>query len=133
MRPLVKIERPRHIFFQVVLVRVGRKWGPSPSLADLTLQINEEVIAKHLWEVFIRFFGEAGAANAGLWVEMYDPETASGVVRCSHYVKYKVLAALAILRKIDIRGIPLEIIVSTVKTSGTIKRLLKKSELKDVG
>ncbi|MHA1734246.1 MAG: Rpp14/Pop5 family protein [Promethearchaeota archaeon] len=115
---VVKLERQRHVSFQVI-----------PVDGEL-VEFSEKTIAGHIWEVFLRVFGEASAADAGIWVEEYDTSTGFGILRCTNKVALKVIAALALLREIR-RGesVPVRVVVPTLKMSGTIKALKKKKQI----
>jgi RNase P/RNase MRP subunit POP5 len=59
------------------------------------------------------------ANKIGLWLIDLNLDEGYGILRCSHYTKEILITALSLVRKID--GI--NVILSPLKTSGTIKTL----------
>jgi RNase P/RNase MRP subunit POP5 len=61
----------------------------------------------------------------GLWLVELDLEKDYGIIRCSHQTKELVISALALITEINSE----KIIISPVKTSGTIRSLGKIKEM----
>ncbi len=86
--------------------------------------ITAQVLSGAVWKCFMTLFGEALAAEAGIWLESYDPNLKKGIIRCTHTVALKVIAALAILREIQINEKDrIKVVVASLKQSGTIRNL----------
>ena len=65
-----------------------------------------------------RLAGALGLAEANVSLVYYDPEKPAGIVRATNTTKYVVLAALAMVRRVDGR----RALIVPVRTAGTIKR-----------
>ena len=61
------------------------------------------------------------ANKIGLWLLELNLENNFGIIRCSHETKETVITALTMIKNINGKGI----IISPIKTSGTIKSILK--------
>jgi len=61
------------------------------------------------------------ANKIGLWLLELDLEKNFGIIRCSHETKETIITALTMVKEINSKNI----IISPVKTSGTIKSILK--------
>ncbi len=60
-----------------------------------------------------------GANKIGLWLVELNPKENYGIVRCSHETKEIIITALTLIQEIN----GTRVIISPVKTSGTIKSL----------
>lgn len=61
------------------------------------------------------------ANKIGLWLVELNNDENYGIIRCSHETKETVITAMTMIKEIDRK----KIILSPVKTSGTIKSILK--------
>ena len=66
-----------------------------------------------------------GANKIGLWLVEFNPKENYGIVRCSHETKEIIITALTLIQEIN----GTRVIISPVKTSGTIKSLKENSLL----
>ena len=61
------------------------------------------------------------ANKIGLWIVELNFEENFGIIRCSHETKEIIITALTMIKEVNRSGI----IISPIKTSGTIKAILK--------
>jgi RNase P/RNase MRP subunit POP5 len=71
------------------------------------------------WGSIWRYFGMKEANKVGLWLISLDLKEKMGILRCSHSTKEIVISALSLITQINGQ----DVIISPVKTSGTIKAL----------
>lgn len=64
-----------------------------------------------------------GANKIGLWLVELNPDENCGIIRCSHETKEIIITALTLIQEINGK----RLIISPVKTSGTIKSLRENS------
>ena len=108
---MVKIERQRYILFQI--------------LKQENFQIDQQEILKLIWQSIWRYFGMKEANKTGLWLLEISDEY--GIIRCSNNTKEIVLTALALIKELKGK----KLILSPIKTSGTIKAIKKIKSLKN--
>lgn len=84
------------------------------------LSINQKVIANLLKRVVDDHFGEIGAGTVGqlIIVKYFSNKTSTGIIRCSRTNFQQVMAAIALVTKVDTR----DAIMRCVHVSGTIKK-----------
>lgn len=104
---MVKNERNRYILFEII--------------KEEKLIIEPQIILNSIWKSIWRFFGMKEANKVGLWLIEYNEERGLGLIRCAHQTKELVITALALVNKISGK----QIILSPIKTSGTIKTIKK--------
>jgi len=102
---MVRNERNRYIIFKII--------------SEEILSIDHSDILKSIWKSIWRFFGMKEANKIGLWVIEIDLENAFGIIRCAHQTKEFIITALSLITEIN----GSKIILSPVKTSGTIKSI----------
>jgi RNase P/RNase MRP subunit POP5 len=66
-----------------------------------------------------------GANKIGLWLVELDLKDNFGIIRCSHETKEIIISALTLIQEINGN----RVILSPIKTSGTIKSLKENSFL----
>ncbi|MGV9172256.1 MAG: Rpp14/Pop5 family protein [Promethearchaeia archaeon] len=101
-------ERQRYILFK--MVKDQNK-----------VSIKKRLLLKTVWSSIWRYFGLKGANKMGLWLVELDNNKNYGILRVSQHSKEMAITALSLIKNIN--GMP--IILSTVKTSGTLKSLKK--------
>ena len=74
-----------------------------------------------VWQSVWRYFGMNQANKIGLWLVELNNEENYGIIRCSHETKETVITAMTMIKEINRKNI----IISPVKTSGTIKSIMK--------
>ena len=74
-----------------------------------------------VWQSVWRYFGMNQANKIGLWLVELNNDENYGIIRCSHETKETVITAMTMIKEIDRK----KIILSPVKTSGTIKSIMK--------
>lgn len=74
---------------------------------------------RSIWQSIWRYFGMKEANKIGLWLVEFKQEESSGIVRCSHETKEIIITALTLIKEINGK----RVILSPIKTSGTIKSL----------
>lgn len=102
---IVRIERNRYILFKI--------------LNEGFFTIDYSDILKSIWKSIWRFFGMKEANKIGLWMVEFDLKNGFGIIRCSHQTKEIIITALSFITEINGN----KIILSPVKTSGTIKSI----------
>jgi len=102
---IIRNERNRYILFKIIHNGI--------------LSIDHSDILKSIWKSIWRFFGMKEANKIGLWVIEIDMENEFGIIRCAHQTKEFVITALSLITEIN----GFKIILSPVKTSGTIKSI----------
>ena len=102
---IVRTERNRYILFKII--------------NEGFLSIEHSDILKSIWKSIWRFFGMKEANKIGLWVIEIDLENEFGIIRCAHQTKEIIITALSFITEINGN----KIILSPVKTSGTIKAI----------
>ena len=105
---MVKSERNRYIIFKMI--------------KESSKKIEQQEILKSIWKSIWRFFGMKEANKIGLWVVEFEQDY--GIIRCSHNTKELIITALALITEISGE----RIIISPIKTSGTIKSLKNKTK-----
>ncbi len=83
--------------------------------------INKDDLLKSIWSSIWRYFGMKEANKIGLWLIDLNIEKNYGMLRCSHKTKETLITALCLVSDINNK----RIILSTLKTSGTLKSLKK--------
>ena len=104
MRPK---ERQRYILFKIIKEENSR--------------FSKEDLLKSIWASIWRYFGMKEANKIGLWLIEFNLEKKYGIIRCSHKTKESLITALCLITEIHGK----RVILSTLKTSGTIKSLKK--------
>ena len=102
---IVRTERNRYILFKII--------------NEGLLSIEHSDILKSIWKSIWRFFGMKEANKIGLWMVEIDLENKFGIIRCAHQTKEIIITALSFITEIN----GTKIILSPVKTSGTIKSI----------
>ncbi|MHA1150274.1 MAG: Rpp14/Pop5 family protein [Promethearchaeota archaeon] len=105
---MVKQERQRYIFFKLLT--------DNPESLEYKGFINE------VWKSIWRYFGMKEANKIGLWLTELNIIKKYGIIRCTHETKEILITALSLIREVNGRSL----IVSPVKTSGTIKTIKDK-------
>ncbi|MHA1990695.1 MAG: Rpp14/Pop5 family protein [Candidatus Hodarchaeales archaeon] len=108
---MVKNERSRYINFKIIKER--------------NLLLDQNSLLKSLWQSIWRYFGMKGANKIGLWLVELDLKDNFGIIRCSHETKEIIISALTLIQEINGN----RVILSPIKTSGTIKSLKENSFL----
>jgi RNase P/RNase MRP subunit POP5 len=103
----MKEERQRYILFKIV------KEDP--------IFLNEKILLNSIWHSIWKYFGMKGATKIGLWLVEFNIDDAYGIIRCSHITKEMVISALTMIQEIS--GV--RIILSPIKTSGTLNKIKK--------
>jgi len=104
---LVKLERQRYILFRII--------------KDANIFFEKQDFLNLIWRSIWRYFGMKEANKIGLWLFKLNLEEEIGIIRCSNKTKEELISALTLIREINGK----RIILSPVKTSGTIKGLKK--------
>jgi len=78
-----------------------------------------------VWASIWKYFGLKEASKVGLWLLDINFADGFGVVRCSHQTKEIVMTALTLITEISGNVV----ILSPIKTSGTIRGIKKVKEL----
>jgi len=102
---IIRNERNRYILFKII--------------HEGYLSLEHSDILKSIWKSIWRFFGMKEANKIGLWVIEIDLENEFGLIRCAHQTKEIIITALSLITEINGN----KIILSPVKTSGTIKSI----------
>jgi len=108
----VRNERNRYILFKIIHNGI--------------LSLDHSDILKSIWKSIWYFFGIKEATKIGLWVIEIDLEKEFGIIRCAHQTKEVLITALSLITEIN----GFKVILSPVKTSGTIKSMKRESYLK---
>lgn len=88
------------------------------------MNIDQKSLLKAIWHSIWRYFGLKEANKMGLWLVELDLQNHYGIIRCSHQTKEFIISALTLITEINGE----KIILSPIKTSGTIKALNKVKE-----
>ena len=104
---MVKLERQRYILFKII--------------GDNNIFCEKKDILNLIWRSIWRYFGMKEANKIGLWLLKLNLEEEIGIIRCSNKTKEVIISALTLIREINGK----RIILSPIKTSGTIKGLKK--------
>lgn len=83
--------------------------------------LNTKIFLRTVWQSVWRYFGMNQANKIGLWLLELNYEENYGIIRCSHESKETIITALTMVK--DFNG--KNVIISPVKTSGTIKSIMK--------
>lgn len=86
--------------------------------------MDQRDILNSLWASIWKYFGLKEASKIGLWLLDINFVDGFGIVRCSHQTKEIVLSALTLITEISGK----KIILSPIKTSGTIRSINKLKE-----
>ena len=105
---MVKIERQRYIYFKII--------------KEDSSFFNQNDFLKSVWQSIWRYFGMKEANKIGLWLLELDLDERFGIIRCTNKTKEELISALTFVREINGK----RIIISPIKTSGTIRSLKKK-------
>jgi ribonuclease P/MRP protein subunit POP5 len=109
---MVKEERHRYIQFKII--------------GSIEKEITEQELLNAIWKSIWNLFGLKEANKIGLWLSHVDFETKLGIIRCSHKTKEIVITALTLIKEISGK----RIILSPIKTSGTIRGIRNVMEIK---
>jgi ribonuclease P/MRP protein subunit POP5 len=104
----VKKERQRYILFKII--------GKS------VIRFEKKELLNSIWSSIWRYFGMKEANKIGLWLLELNLEEKYGILRCSHNTKEVIISALSLIKEIDGK----RVILSPVKTSGTVKTIRRK-------
>ncbi|MHA1519348.1 MAG: Rpp14/Pop5 family protein [Promethearchaeota archaeon] len=107
----MKTIRQRYVLFEIIT-----------STKESAMEISQELIMKALWNSLSTLFGQKKTFNAGLWMIRWDSINRIGIVRVDNVSKLELVASMAFIRKLE--GVP--VIFHTRKTSGTVKKTLKR-------
>ncbi len=107
---IVNKERQRYILFRI--------------FSENKSKFDQNEILKAIWQSIWRYFGLKEANKTGLWLVELDLEKDYGIIRCSHQTKELVISALTLITEISSE----KMIFSPIKTSGTIRSLVKVKE-----
>ena len=111
---MVKNERSRYILFKII--------------KEEKINFEPPVILNSIWKSIWRFFGMKEANKVGLWLIDLNEDKGLGLIRCAHQTKELIITALSLVNEISGK----KIILSPIKTSGTIKTIKKfESSLKE--
>jgi len=105
---MVKKERQRYILFKIIV--------------DNAVSFQKKEILNSIWNSIWRYFGMKEANKIGLWLLEFNVEEKYGILRCSHNTKEIIISALSLIKEINGQ----RIILSPIKTSGTIKTIRRK-------
>jgi RNase P/RNase MRP subunit POP5 len=86
--------------------------------------LDQRDILNSLWASIWKFFGLKEASKVGLWLLDINFVDGFGIIRCSHQTKEIVISALTLITEISGK----KIILSPIKTSGTIRSIKKIKE-----
>jgi len=104
---LIKIERQRYILFKII--------------KENNTIFNKQDLIQLIWRSIWRYFGIKEANKIGLWLFELNIEEEIGIIRCSNETKEILISALTLIKEINGK----RIILSPIKTSGTIKGIKK--------
>ena len=103
----MKKERQRYLLFKII--------------TENEIIIEERDLIKAIWSSIWRYFGMKEATKTGLWLLELNIEQNYGILRCSHETKESIISALTLITTINGE----RIVVSPIKTSGTVKAIKK--------
>ncbi|KKK40551.1 hypothetical protein LCGC14_0492820 [marine sediment metagenome] len=106
-------ERQRYIIFKII--------------RDSDLLLDQNLVLNAIWQSIWRYFGMKEANKIGLWLVELNLVEDYGIIRFSHETKEIMIAALTLIKEINGR----RIVLSPIKTSGTIKSIKKNMVLND--
>ena len=86
--------------------------------------MDQRDVLNSLWASIWKYFGLKEASKVGLWLLDINLRDGYGIVRCSHQTKEIVMSALTLITEISGK----KIIISPIKTSGTIRSIKKIKE-----
>jgi len=86
--------------------------------------LDQREILNSLWASIWKYFGLKEASKIGLWLLDINFTDGFGIIRCSHQTKEIVISALTLITEISGK----KIILSPIKTSGTIRSIKKLKE-----
>ncbi|MBD3342752.1 MAG: hypothetical protein GF353_26885 [Candidatus Lokiarchaeota archaeon] len=104
---MVKTENQRYIIFDIITEDLNR--------------LNKSKILNSIWNSIWRYFGMNEACKIGLWIIDLDLNKNFGLLRCTDKTKEIVITSLTMIKEIENK----KIILSPVKTSGTLKSIRK--------
>ncbi|MBN1800735.1 MAG: hypothetical protein JW891_04470 [Candidatus Lokiarchaeota archaeon] len=104
---MVKRERQRYILFKIISENIE--------------YLDQNEFLKSIWSSIWRFFGMKEANKIGLWLVDFKTDPGYGIIRCAHITKELIITALTLITEINGK----RIIISPLKTSGTIKTMNK--------
>jgi len=81
-------------------------------------ELEYEDVARDLWSVLLKLFGEVGVSFMNLKVIDYDKRSGFGILRCTHKTVDIVHAGVSMIS--EIRGTP--ILTDIKKVTGSIKK-----------
>ncbi|MBW6462387.1 MAG: ribonuclease P protein component 2 [DPANN group archaeon] len=78
-----------------------------------------ENTVKTIWSSILQLFGEVGSSEFNVWIpsNLYNENTNTGIIRCSHNHVQQVRASLALIKSIDNKPL----IFKTLGVTGTIR------------
>lgn len=91
------------------------------------MDLTQNALLKSIWQSIWRYFGLKEANKIGLWLIELNLDQEYGIIRCSHKTKENLIAALSLVNEIN----GTKVILSPIKTSGTIQSIKKKRNYKD--
>ncbi|NOQ55185.1 MAG: hypothetical protein GQ477_00080 [Nanohaloarchaea archaeon] len=95
--------RERYIVFKII--------------SDKNYSLEDTV--KTIWSSILQLFGEVGSSEFHIWIpaNLYNENTNTGIIRCSHDYVQQVRAAIALIRNIDHEPL----IFKTLGVTGTMR------------
>ncbi|MBY8987400.1 MAG: Rpp14/Pop5 family protein [Candidatus Lokiarchaeota archaeon] len=87
--------------------------------------LDQREIVNSVWTSIWKYFGLKEASKVGLWLLDINNVEGFGIVRCSHQTKEIVMSSLTLITEISGN----KVILSPIKTSGTIRSIKKIKEL----
>ncbi len=108
---MVKKERQRYILFKII--------------GESAVRFEKRELLESIWNSVWRYFGMKEANKIGLWLLELELEKKYGILRCSHSTKEITISALSLIKEIAGN----RVILSPVKTSGTIKTIKRIKKL----
>lgn len=109
----ITLERQRYLLFEI--------------LSEKKTKLTQKEFEGMIWQNFNSLFGAVGSSQLGFYVTYFNEEKQFGIVRCSHKYLTAMRAVLAIMNRIEEKPV----IFHVMKVSGTLKNLLKISQLKE--
>ena len=111
---IVRNERQRYILFKV--------------LKEKEADFEQQEVIKAIWQSIWRYFGLKEANKMGLWLIEFNLEAGYGIIRSSHQTKEILISSLTLVNEISGE----KVILSPIKTSGTIKSIKRTQELMSI-
>ena len=90
-------------------------------IRESDLFLDQNIILKSIWQSIWRYFGMKEANKIGLWLVDLNLKENYAIIRFSHETKEVIITALTLVQEINGK----KVILSPLKTSGTIKSLKK--------